>query len=123
MTLQLALLKSGDEIIADVREVFDKETNKPVRLVFIRPVYIEQTGVSFLSEENEGSSESEVTYVFRPWIENSDDEEFFVPHDWVVTVCAPSITIIENYVRKIGVKVNDSQSVTAEDGAVSDLGD
>ena len=123
MALQLALLKSGDEIIADVREVFDKETNKPVSLVFIRPVYVEQTGVSFLSEEDGEESESEVTYVFRPWIENSDDEEYFVPHDWVVTVCKPTITIIENYIRNIGVRVNDSESATAEDGAVSDLGD
>ena len=52
-----------------------------------------------------------------------DDEEYFVPHDWVVTVCKPTITIIENYVCKIGVKVDDSQSTIAEDGAASDLGD
>lgn len=123
MALQLALLKSGDEIIADIREVFDKETNKPVSLVFIRPVYVEQTGVTFLAEGDGEDSESEVTYVFRPWIENSADEEFFVPHDWVVTVCSPTITIIENYVRKIGVRVDDSQSATAEDKSVSDLGD
>ena len=121
MALQLALLKSGDEIIADVREVFDKETNKPVSLVFIRPVYVEQTGVTFLAEKD--GEESEVTYVFRPWIENSDDEEYFVPHDWVVTVCKPTITIIENYIRNIGVRVSDSESATAEDGAVPDLGD
>lgn len=120
--MQLALLKSGDEIIADVREVFDKETNKPVSLVFIRPVYVEQTGVTLLQEDG-SDCEPELNYVFRPWIEHSDDEEFFVPHDWVVTVCAPSLSILENYVRKIGVKVNDSQSSTVEDGSVSDLGD
>lgn len=119
MAVQLVLLKSGEELIADVREIIDKETQKQMSLVFIRPVRLTVTQKNINEEENKTQS----VINFEPWIMTSKDEEFFVPYEWVVTACQPKDDLMESYVTNVGVKQNDSQSDSIEDERVSDLGD
>lgn len=107
MTVQLVLLKSGEELVADVREIVDKETEKQVSLVFINPHHI-----SYVDE----------TLVFDPWLPLSESRQFFIPYDWVVTITQPVQTIVDKFNERFGEE-NDSQSDSIEDQPVSDLGD
>ena len=107
MTVQLVLLKSGEELIADVREIVDKDTEKSMSLVFINPHILVTSGD---------------TLVFDPWLPLSDSRQFFVPYDWVVTVCQPVNHIVEEFNNQFGEN-NDSQSDSIENQSDTDLGD
>lgn len=107
MTVQLVLLKSGEELVADVREIVDKETEKQVSLVFINPHHISYT---------------DETLVFDPWIPLSESRQFFIPYDWVVTITQPIQSIIDKFIERFGEE-NDSQSDSIENASDADLRD
>lgn len=105
MAIKLAVLKSGEDIIADIKEVVDKDDpTKEIGLVFINPyvVTIHQPEVITLSESIQ-STEKTADIVFSKWIPLSKDDEMFVSHDWVVTIVNPHDDILNSYVKKIGV--------------------
>jgi hypothetical protein len=107
MTVQLVLLKSGEELVADVREIVDKETEEKMSLVFINPHHVHYDGNAL---------------VFDPWIPLSASRQFFIPHDWTVTITDPHENIVNEFNERFGEE-NDSQSDSAEDERVPDLGD
>ena len=120
MSVQLVLLKSGEELVADVREIIDKETYKPISVVLIKPVRVTVVKQAVLTEGASQPSDSVLSFV--PWLATSKSEEYFIQQDWIVTVCEPQDNIKESYIQNVGVR-DDSESTTAEDGAVSNLGD
>ena len=120
MSVQLVLLKSGEELVADVREIIDKETYKPISVVLIKPVRVTVVQQGVLTEGATQPSDSVLSFV--PWLATSKSEEYFIQQDWIVTVCDPQDNIKESYIQNVGVR-DDSESSTAEDWAVSDLGD
>lgn len=109
MTVQLVLLKSGEELIADVREILDKDTQKQVSLIFINPHHI-------------GFSIDDERLQFEPWIPLSESREFLVSHDWVVTISTPHKYIVNDFNKQFGEK-NDSESNFIKDKSSTDLGD
>lgn len=121
MTVQLAILKSGEEIITDIREIVDKDTEKQVSLVFINPyvVSVNSNETLYLTEEK---VEPYASISFTPWVPLSKATQYFVPHDWVVTICEPHDDILNSYLQKFGEE-NDSESNPAEDSSESNLGD
>jgi hypothetical protein len=122
MTVQLVILKSGEEIISDVREIIDKDTEKQMSLVFINPylVSVNATETLYLTEEK---TEPYASVSFTPWIPLSKSKQYFVPHEWVVTICEPHDDILNSYLQKFGEE-NDSQGDSIEDEqSVSDIGD
>lgn len=119
MAVQLVLLKSGEELIADVREIVDKETGKQLSMVFIKPVRVTVQQPAVLNEQ---SGQTEGVLSFAPWIATSKDEEFFVPYEWCVTVCEANDDIKNSYIQNVGVR-DDSENHFLEDGPVPDRGD
>ena len=41
MAVKLAVLKSGEDVVADIKEARDKETKEPIWYVFKNPVRVE----------------------------------------------------------------------------------
>ena len=119
MSVQLVLLKSGEEIIADVREILDKETEKQISLVLIKPVRVSVVQRGTLTE---GVQQGESVRSFDPWSATAKTEEYFISQDWTVTICEVQDSIKQSYIENVGVK-NDSPSDSIEDQSVSDLGD
>lgn len=120
MSVQLVLLKSGEEIIADVREIVDKETGKQMSLVLIKPVRVTIAKHGLLTEDN---SQPQNILNFEPWIATSKNEEFFIDQSWVVTVAQPQDEITNSYIENVGVK-DDSESFTNQiNESISDSGD
>ena len=53
MTVKLALLKSGEDVIADIREAISEETNKLVSYIFSNPYVVKLTEPQVLMEDSE----------------------------------------------------------------------
>jgi len=103
MSIKLVLLKSGEQVIADAKELVSEEKvcgyllNKPQKVTSAKPM---------LLTEEEGSDEGNVQITLSPFILLTKDEDIVVPTDWVVTVVEPLETVVEMYQEKVNGKVN-----------------
>tara|TARA_B100001094_G_C18074269_1_gene741743 strand:+ start:32 stop:334 length:303 start_codon:yes stop_codon:yes gene_type:complete len=93
MSVKLALLKSGEVLISDIKELVDDE--KVIGYLFVKPKKVDMSTPMFLSEEN--GNESSVEVSLSSWFLITDDEEFAIPKDWIVTVMNPVERVIEMY--------------------------
>ena len=119
MSVQLVLLKSGEELVADVREIYDRENNVVLDLVLVKPVRVTVVQQGVLTEDtNPGNS----VLSFVPWLATSKSEEYFIKQDWVVTICDPQDNIKESYIQNVGVR-DDSEDCIIENGSIPDIGD
>tara|TARA_B100001996_G_scaffold248812_1_gene192840 strand:+ start:189 stop:548 length:360 start_codon:yes stop_codon:yes gene_type:complete len=107
MSVKLALLKSGEDIVADIKEARDKETKEAIWYVFKNPVRVELVPVKvkeILNEEQQQEGEdNQRELFFSPWIPLSADNEIIVPMDWVVTVVEPHEQVMKSYTERVGV--------------------
>ena len=93
MSVKLALLKSGEVLISDIKELIDDE--KVIGYLFVKPKKVDMSTPMFLSEENDTESSVEVS--LSSWFLITDDEEFAIPKDWIVTVMNPVDRVIQMY--------------------------
>ena len=97
MSIQLALLKSGEEVIADIKEYRDKSDNL-VSYLFRDPFAIKVKTSQLLVEE-EGTPKHEVIYY--KWMSLSKDTDIIVNKDWIVCITDPLDTITNSYTERI----------------------
>lgn len=104
MAVKLALLKSGEEIITDVREARKEETDEVVCYVFKNPYRVEivKEEKVVLNEEGESKSQQQNIY-FSPWIPLSKDTEIYVQPSWVVTFVEPYEDVVKSYTERVGI--------------------
>jgi len=129
MTIKVARLKSGDDVIADIKETYnDKE--QLVAFLFNDPYvvthYLDDDDYDFGEEEvnvddkvrETGEGElildyeslgsglpskpfaiEKVRLQFYPWCPLSSDKALFVHYDWVITAYEPYAEIREKYLQ------------------------
>ena len=88
MTVKLLLLKSGEDVIADVKEMCVGDQEKPTVVgYFLRyPCRVKLIGQE---STHEGSKKQLFKPELTPWMPLSTDEMIPVVADWVVTVTEP----------------------------------
>ena len=97
MSVQLALLKSNEEVIADIKEYRDSEDNL-VSYLFKDP-YIVKVKTSQVLVEEKGTPKHEVVYY--KWMSLSKDNDIIVNKDWVVCISDPLDTIRKSYEERM----------------------
>ena len=109
MTVKLAFLKSGEQVIADIMELVN-EDDKVVSLVFSNP-YVARLLTPELLMENSVRLNDEVEHkvAFSPWIVLSQDKKVAVDPAWVITVVEPHEWIKSSYEEKMDATVEGSQ--------------
>ena len=93
MSVQLALLKSGEEVIADIKEFRDSKDDL-VSYLFKDPHCI-KINTDQLLIESEDAPKHEV--VFYKWMSLSKDTDIIVNKDWVVCITDPLDAITVSY--------------------------
>ena len=94
MSVKLALLTSGEVLISDIKELVDDD-KKVIGYLFIKPKKVDMSTPMFLSEE--ANAESSVQVSLSSWFLITDDEEFAIPKDWIVTVMNPVDRLLSMY--------------------------
>ena len=97
MSVKLAVLKSGEQVIADVKELVSEETVRGY--LFTRPHKVVTSQPLLLTEE-ETQNDSSLEVTLSPWIILSADKEVVVPTDWVVTIVEPITSVVKMYQEK-----------------------
>ena len=108
MSIKVILLKSGDQIITDVKEVISED--KPVAYLFTNPQKVTINKPFLISEEDNDRS-YEIT--FSQWMLLSADKEIAVPTNYVVTLVEPIDSVKEMYLERVN-GTNNQMSSTQE---------
>ena len=98
MSVKLALLKSGEDVIADWKELAVEGENSVTAYLASYP-YVVKLNQSDISRT--GSSEGKASLTFFPWMPLSKDTEIPIHPDWVVTLVEPVDQVKESYEDKI----------------------
>ena len=123
MTIKLLLLKSGEDIIADVTEMaVGEEKEKTVVGYFLdKPCVIRMRDPNLIEEKGPKKQSGFQVSLF-PWIPLSKETRIPVPADWLITMVEPAYKLKEMYVKDIVNYGNQSNS-TDNDSADSDKSD
>ena len=103
MSIKLSVLKSGDNVIADIKEIISDD-NIVVGYLFCDPQKVEWQK-QFVLTEDISNSTGEVQITLSPWIILSDDKNIPVRPDWVVTMVEPVSILKEMYEEKVNGKL------------------
>ena len=104
MTIRLLLLKSGEDIIADVSEmaVGEEENRRVVGYFLNRPCVIKMRDPNILPTDDEDSTQKAGFSVsLFPWMPLAKDETIPITSDWVITIVEPMIKLKEMYLEDI----------------------
>ena len=99
MSVKLAVLKSGEQVIAEAKELVSKDEEKVRGYLFTRPHKVVTAQPMLLTEE-EKQNDSSLEVTLSPWIVLSADKEVVVPTDWVVTIVEPLESVVKMYQEK-----------------------
>ena len=91
MTVKLSLLKSGEDVIADIQEMILDE--KVVGYVFDQPGTVKLIG----DQVKDGKNRSPYKIQITPWMPLSRDQKIPVVADWVITIVEPIERLKEIY--------------------------
>ena len=107
-------MKSGEDVIADIKEYRDAD-DKLVSYLFKDP-YIIKIKTSQLLVEEDSTPKHEVIYY--KWISLSKDNDIIVNKDWVVCITEPLDSIKQNYEDKMnGRRSNDTDGLSIGSGS------
>ena len=119
MTVKLLLLKSGEDLIADVQEmVFGEDEEKRVVGYYLtRPCIVKMRTPNLLTEENENQGPQKMGYqvTLHPWMPLTVDEKIPVPSDWIVTMVNPTEKLKQMYIEDVINHGKDNQSVSSDE--------
>ena len=114
MSIKLALLKSGEEVIADIAE-FRNSEDELVSYLFKKP-YCVKIKTSQVLVEQESRPKHELAYY--KWMSLSKDDDIIVNRDWVVCISEPLDTVKKNYEEKVnGRRFDDTDGSTDGSGS------
>ena len=98
MSIKLLYLKSGEQIISDVKELIRKDSNKVYGYVLHKPHEIVASKAVVLTEDANDDRKVEVT--LSPWILLTEDKSMTIPQDWIITIVNPIESIVKMYEEK-----------------------
>ena len=120
MSVKLVMLKSGEDIIADVKQIKSVE-QEVIGYFFHDPLIVKMYSPEepvVLSEENGIESEhgttkeisSKVGITFYPWVPLSAENKIPCSADWVITMVEPIENLKKLYQEKLDGRDKGNQS-------------
>ena len=98
MSVKLLLLKSGEEVITEAKEIVNPETKEPMGYHLHKPFRLDivsnDGGIVFNNERGYQVS-------WFPWAPLSKDKDFYLPAGHVLTAYDPLDSISEQYIQAI----------------------
>jgi hypothetical protein len=99
MTVKLVILKSGEDVLADVQEMVVED--KVIGYFFNNPCVVKLKKVHQNDEVEHLKTLADVS--LYPWMPLSKDKKIPVTVDWVVTIVEPVSTLKDMYYKTFAV--------------------
>ena len=94
MTIKVLVLKSGEDVIADVQEMISPTTEQVMGYFLSSPCVVKL-------QAKDMSAESEVSVRMHPWMPIAREKMIPINADWVVTMVTPVEKIQEMYETQV----------------------
>ena len=100
MTIKVLVMKSGEDVIADVQEMMSKD-DQVLGYFLTKPCV-----VTLRTAGDSDDNEQEVSVRMHPWLPLAREKAIPISTDWVVTMVTPVEKVQELYEKEV---VNDGQ--------------
>jgi|TARA_B100001142_G_scaffold311508_1_gene345995 hypothetical protein len=116
MTIKFIVLKSGEQLISDIKEmaVGEEDDQKVVGYFLHRPCIVKMKNPGVIDQEKSKTKAGfEVTLI--PWLSLTQDEVIPIPSDWLVTLVEPVPQLTQMYTEDVLNYGKDNQSDSADE--------
>ena len=114
MTIKLALLKSGEDIITDITEMRigdDEPNSKVVGYFFDKPCIVKMRNPQAQTSDGNTQKAGFEVSLF-PWMPLTLETKIPVTADWLITMVEPSPALKEMYIEDVSNGPNSKNSVS-----------
>ena len=101
MSIKLTLLKSGEQLISDMKELVADGQNQPHAYLLNNPHTIDINHKEFVTDDEKVSGDFGINVSLLPWIILSKDKKMIIPIDSVLTVVEPLASVTQLYLDKM----------------------
>ena len=119
MTVKLSLLKSGEDVIADIQEMVIDE--RVVGYFFGNPCIVKVLAKNYDDSGNQSKTPCQLQ--LTPWMPLTNDEKIPVSPDWVVTIVEPMPQLKEMYEKGVLKNVESNKDSSTNEQSDSDQSD
>ena len=102
MSIKITVLKSGDQLISDMKELMAENEQKVQAYMLVNPHTYEISEKQFMTEEEKEVGDYGIDVSLLPWIILSKDKKMIIPTDSVLTVVEPLESVTQLYLDKVG---------------------
>ena len=108
MSIKLLLFKSGEQVLADTKELRRKDdvpmVDKVYGYLLTQPHKVSANKPLVLTENVDEQRNVEIT--ISPWILLTEDKVMTIPKEWVITIVNPIESVVEMYQEKVNGESN-----------------
>jgi len=113
MAIKLVLLKSGENIISEIKEGYFEE--KLICYILDHPCTVSINGTYKILNDDVGDGENKVSISLHSWPSLSKQTTIELVPDWIVTVTDPIDSLKKMYETQVlGIKENDENIIIDE---------
>ena len=123
MTIKILVLKSGEDVIADIKEMMTSD-NQVMGYILTKPCVVKLVSSAPLTAEDEDPNpegSSEVRIRMHPWAPLAKEKEVPLSTEWVVTMFSPIDKVLEMYKKQV-LKQNGKTDTTDSSDNQSKVG-
>ena len=100
MCIKLTLLKSGETLISEMKELVAEKEQQAHAYLLENPHIVQTREKTFLSEEEKKTGDFGIDVTLIPWIILSADKKIIIPVDIVTTIVEPINSVKQMFIDK-----------------------
>ena len=100
MSIKLTLLKSGETLISEMKELVAEKQQQAHAYLLENPHIVQTREKTFLSEEEKKIGDFGIDVTLIPWIILSADKKVIIPVDVVTTIVEPINSVKQMFIDK-----------------------
>ena len=101
MSIKLTLLKTGEQLISDMKELIAEGKDEPHAYLLENPHTVNIIEKQFITEEEKEGGDYGIDVSLLPWLILSKDSQMIIPVDSVLTVVEPVDALTKLYQDKL----------------------
>ena len=100
MSIKLTLLRSGETLISEMKELVAEKEQQAHAYLLENPHVVQTREKTFLSEEEKKIGDFGIDVTLIPWIVLSADKKIIIPIDVVTTIVEPIESVKQMFIDK-----------------------
>ena len=101
MSIKITVLKTGEHIISDMKELMAEGEENAHAYMLVNPHTYEISEKQFMTEEEKEVGDYGIDVSLLPWLILSKDKKMIIPTDSVLTVVEPLESVAQLYLDKV----------------------